>query len=196
MLFSQASDPEEDIDVKDMVGLNMNMHEKVNTDNIPENIFEDEPSSSSSSSSSFSSPVKVKIEKLESPCAKESYRKGTQLFFHRSIHLRINSLTHLILNFCAADTKIKTEKLIFTKVKQPKADVEKPRNVQIKTDIEKVKEIKEIVTKHVKKEVEESKISAETETEDCIDVETVSEQVPGNLSSEKKRTDYSSEYFD
>lgn len=72
---------EEDIDVKDMVGLDINMHEKVTT-NIPENIFEDVPANTTLKKAKIVSPVKIKIQKRDSTCSSESYHIGLSFENH------------------------------------------------------------------------------------------------------------------
>lgn len=57
---------------------------------------------------------------------------------------------------------------------------EKSYSTALSADVEKVTNF---VLKNLKQEKKEIKIIGETEMEDCIDVETVSEQVPGNPSS-------------
>ncbi|XP_012268335.2 serine/arginine repetitive matrix protein 2 isoform X2 [Athalia rosae] len=141
----QASDPEEDIDVKDMVGLDIGMPEKVSTD-IPDNIFEDEPAFCSyptPKKQKSGSPYKAKFEKSD---FSESQRIA----------------------------KLKPQSSICSGLKQPKTEMNdtvggKDRTVKLKAPTD---------MKKIKLEKTEFTHSRETEMEDCIDVETVSEQVP------------------
>ncbi|XP_015597139.1 serine/arginine repetitive matrix protein 2 isoform X2 [Cephus cinctus] len=213
--YLQASDMEEDIDVKDMVSLTMSTPEKMSTD-LPKNIFQDEPSSRNSQrspSGKRSKPNDIKHPRSKVIRMSESEQSDKDIdvvgldsvdeidpdidltninceranslcddFDYDDLGGAVKNGTFDLASYIAEDDD-KAEKTVSAIGRDPNSTSEKQlkRNI-VNEETKKDQQLKlktgGITSKLPKKQRKAVKHKLETESEDCIDVETVSEQVP------------------